>query len=180
MLHNDAVRLAKISVEKFQKVAFIPSHILPDRSHMSTTGWWACHCDVIAGECVGLHNGWCLEMMEFVDCLLCCIQNTQNCVAKALVSQSLMGQRRPSSHRMKSQNSCSWGGWRGGGVEGTCWGIHIIMQSSFGNTVNYIHDHKQLGITLVSIDSYMHCIFAFSDHSAFDICSTKILLHNYK
>ena len=42
-------------------------------------------CDVIAGEGVGLHNGWCLEAMDFVDVLLCCIQNTQNCVAKALV-----------------------------------------------------------------------------------------------
>ena len=39
-------------------------------------------CDVIAGERVGLHNGWCLETMDFVDFLLCCIQNT---VAKALV-----------------------------------------------------------------------------------------------
>ena len=42
-------------------------------------------CDVIAGEGVGLHNGWCLETMDFVDFLLRCIQNTQNCVAKALV-----------------------------------------------------------------------------------------------
>ena len=41
--------------------------------------------DVIAGEGVGLHNGWCLETMDFVDFLLRCIQNTQNCVAKALV-----------------------------------------------------------------------------------------------
>ena len=41
--------------------------------------------DVIAGEGVGLHNGWCLETMDFVDFLLCCIQSTQNCVAKALV-----------------------------------------------------------------------------------------------
>ena len=30
-------------------------------------------------------NGRCLETMDFVDFLLCCIQNTQNCVAKALV-----------------------------------------------------------------------------------------------
>ena len=43
------------------------------------------HCDVIAVEGVGLHNGWCLETMDIVDFLLCCIQNTQNCVAKALV-----------------------------------------------------------------------------------------------
>ena len=42
-------------------------------------------CDVIAGEGVGLHNGWCLETMDFVDFLMCCIQNTQSCVAKALV-----------------------------------------------------------------------------------------------
>ena len=42
-------------------------------------------CDVIAGEGVGLHNGWYLETMDFVDFLLCCIQNTQNCVTKALV-----------------------------------------------------------------------------------------------
>ena len=42
-------------------------------------------CDVIAGEGVGLHNGWCLETMYFVHFLLCCIQNTQNCAAKALV-----------------------------------------------------------------------------------------------
>ena len=41
--------------------------------------------DVIAGEGVGLHNGWCLETMDFVDFLLCCMQSTQNCVAKALV-----------------------------------------------------------------------------------------------
>ena len=42
-------------------------------------------CDVIAGEGVGLHNGRCLETMDFVDFLLCCMQSTQNCVAKALV-----------------------------------------------------------------------------------------------
>jgi len=41
--------------------------------------------DVIEGEGVGLHNGWCLETMDFVDFLLCCMQSTQNCVAKALV-----------------------------------------------------------------------------------------------
>ena len=80
MLHNDAVRLAKISVEKFRKVAFIPSHILPYRSHnyVHNRMVGVSICDVIAGEGVGLHNGWCLETMEFVDCLLCCIQNTQN------------------------------------------------------------------------------------------------------
>ena len=39
-------------------------------------------CDNIAGEGVGLHNGWCSETMDFVDFLLCCIQN---CVAKAPV-----------------------------------------------------------------------------------------------
>ena len=38
MLHNDAVRLAKTSVEKFRKVAFIPSHIQHYRSHMWATG----------------------------------------------------------------------------------------------------------------------------------------------
>jgi len=30
-------------------------------------------------------DGWCLEAMDFVDFLLCCIQNTQNLVARALV-----------------------------------------------------------------------------------------------
>jgi len=64
MLHNDAVRLAKISVEKFQNVALIPAHILHYRSHM---------------------NDWSLETIDFVDFLLCCIQNAQNRVAEALV-----------------------------------------------------------------------------------------------
>jgi len=41
MLRNDA-RLAKISVEKFRKVAFLLSYILHYRSRMSTIGWWAC------------------------------------------------------------------------------------------------------------------------------------------
>ena len=39
MLHNDAVRLAKISVEKLRKVALILSHILHYRNHMSITSW---------------------------------------------------------------------------------------------------------------------------------------------
>ena len=59
MLHNDAVRLAKISVENFRKVAFILLRILHYRlqkPYVHNRLMGVSSCDIIAGEGVGLHD----------------------------------------------------------------------------------------------------------------------------